>query len=127
MYKDIPVDLAIYAKANNLLKEEGRKKLKRLANQSQLTERLVKQAKLTSFWVLPQYKYGFEVPKNFKHAEKLDMKNGNTKWIYSNKLKHKQLDEYDVFINKGKFAGCRIPKGFRLIRVHTIFDVKVDG
>ena len=45
----------------------------------------------------------------------------------SNKLEHKQLDDNDVFIDKGKFAGCRIPKGFRLIRVHTIFDVKVDG
>ena len=32
-----------------------------------------------------------------------------------------------MFINKGKFAGCRIPKGLRLIRVHTIFDVKIDG
>ena len=40
---------------------------------------------------------------------------------------HKQLDDYDVFIDKGKFAGCKIPRGFRLIRVHTIFDVKVDG
>ena len=32
LYKDIPVDLAIYAKENNLLEEEGWKKLKRLAN-----------------------------------------------------------------------------------------------
>ena len=79
LYKDIPVDLAIYAKENNLLEEEGWKKLKRLANQSTLTKRLVKQANLRSFRVSPQYKYGFEVPKNFKHAEKLDKKNGNTK------------------------------------------------
>ena len=45
----------------------------------------------------------------------------------SNKLEHEQLDNYDVFIDKGKFVGCKIPRGFRLIRVHTIFDVKVDG
>ena len=45
----------------------------------------------------------------------------------SNKLEHKQLDDYDVFIDKGKFVGFRIPRGFRLTRVHTIFDVKVDG
>ena len=32
LYKDIPVDLAIYAKENDLLEEEGWKKLKRLAN-----------------------------------------------------------------------------------------------
>ena len=34
LFKDISVDLAIYAKENNLLEEEGWKKLKRLANQS---------------------------------------------------------------------------------------------
>ena len=32
LYKDIPVDLVIYVKENNLLEEKGRKKLKRLAN-----------------------------------------------------------------------------------------------
>ena len=63
LYKDIPVNLAIYAKENNLLEEDG----------------LVKQAKLKSFRIFPQYKYGFEVPKSYKHAEKLDKKNSNTK------------------------------------------------
>ena len=43
------------------------------------------------------------------------------------KLEHKQLNNYDAFVDKGKFVGCRIPEGFQLIRVHTIFDVKVDG
>ena len=89
--------------------------LQRLANQLRLTERLVKQAKLRSFRVSLCYKYGFEVPKNYKYVEKLDKKNGNTKWVDSNKLKHAQLDDYDVFIDKGKFAGCKIPRGFRLI------------
>ena len=103
LYKDIPVDLAIYAKENDLLKEDRLK----------LTERPVKQAKLKSFRISPRYKYGFKVPKNFKHTEKLDKKNCNSKWMDSNKLEHKQLEEYDVFIDKGKFAGCRIPGGFR--------------
>ena len=44
--KDIPVDLAIYAKENNLLEFDGWDTLNRLANRSKLTERLVKQAKL---------------------------------------------------------------------------------
>ena len=89
LYKDIPVDLIKYAKANNLLEEEGSKKLKRLSNRSRLTERLVKQAKLRSFRISSQYKYRFEVPKNCKHSEKLDKKNGNKKWMDSNKLEHK--------------------------------------
>ena len=46
-------------------------------------------------------------------------------WII--KLEHKQLDGYDVFIDNGKFTGCKIPSGFRLIRVYTIFDVKIDS
>ena len=45
----------------------------------------------------------------------------------ANKLEHKQLKEYHVFKYRGPFAGCMIPCGYQLIRVHTIFDVKVDG
>ena len=45
----------------------------------------------------------------------------------ANKLEYKKLKEYEVFTDKGKFAGCRIPRGYQLIRVHTILDVKVDG
>ena len=37
--RDIPVDLAMYARENNLLKHEGWNKLKRLADRSKLTER----------------------------------------------------------------------------------------
>ena len=61
--KDIPVDLTIYAKENNLLELDGWNTLKRLADRSKLTERLVKQAKLHSLKYSSQYKYGFEIPK----------------------------------------------------------------
>ena len=44
--KDIPVDLAIYAKENDLLELDGCNTLKILTDRSKLTERLVKQAKL---------------------------------------------------------------------------------
>ena len=54
--KDIPVDLAIYAKENNLLKLDEWNTLKRLADISKLTERLVKQAKLHSLNYLQRYK-----------------------------------------------------------------------
>ena len=70
--KDIPVDLAIYAKENDLLEEEGWKTLERLATRSKLTEQLVHQARLQSFRVSPKYKYGFEVPKSYNDAKRLD-------------------------------------------------------
>ena len=125
--KAIPVDFAIYAKENNLLDLDGWNTLNRLANRSKLTERLVKQAKLHSLKQSPKYKYGFEVPKNYADTERLDRNNDNDNWKKANKLEHEQLKEYDVFTGKGRFAGCRISRGYQLIRLHTIFDIKVDG
>ena len=101
--------------------------MKRLADRSKLTERLVKQAKIHSLKYSPRYKYSFEIPKNYKDAELFDKRNGNHNCMNANKLEHEQLTEYNVFKDKRRFAGCKIPCGYQLIRVHTIFDVKVDG
>ena len=54
MKKDIPVDLVIYAKENNLSELDGWNTLKRLADRSTLTERLIKQAKLHSLKYSPR-------------------------------------------------------------------------
>ena len=98
-----------------------------MADRSKLSERLVKQAKLHSLKYSPKYKYGFEIPNNYEDAERLNRENGNDDWKDADKLEHKQLREYDAFTDKRRFAGCRIPRGYQLICVHTIFDVKVDG
>ena len=87
---------------------------------------MVKQAKLNVLKYSPRYKYGFEIPKNYEDTKRLDRNNGNDDWKKTNKLEHEQLKEYDIFTDKERFAGCRIPRGYQLIRVHTIFDVKVD-
>ena len=125
--KDIPIDLVIYTKENNLLELDGQKTLKRLVDRSKLTEQLIKQAQLYSLKYSPTYKYGYEVPKNYNNAKRLNKKNGNTNWMDTNKLKHKQLAEYDVFKDRRPFVGCTIPRGYQLSRVYTIFYVKVDG
>ena len=93
-----------------------------LPNISKLTERLVKQVKLHSLKYSPEYKYGFEIPKNY-----FNRKNDNHDWMDVNKLEHKQIRGYNAFTYKGRFSGCRIPHGYQLVRVHIIFDVKVDG
>ena len=122
----IPIDLAIYTKENDLLELGGWKTLKRLADRSKLTEQLVKQAKLYSLKFSPMYKYGYEVPKNYKDTERLDIKNNKHNWMNANKLEYKQLTEYDVFKDQEPFAGCMIPCGSQLIQVHTTFNIKVD-
>jgi hypothetical protein len=77
--KDIPVDLAMYAKKHDLLEKEGWKRFRRIANQDQHLQRLVKQAKLRSFCVSPKYKYGYSIPRNYKEAIEFDKRNGNIK------------------------------------------------
>jgi hypothetical protein len=47
--KDIPVDLAMCAKKHDLLEKEGWKRFRRIANQDQHLQRLLKEAKLQSF------------------------------------------------------------------------------
>ena len=84
--KDIPVDLAIYAKENNILELDGWNTLKRLADRSKLTEQLVKQAKLHSLKYSPRYKDGFDIPKNYKDAERLNGKNDNHDWMLNYKV-----------------------------------------
>ena len=124
--KDIPVDHAIYAKTN-LSELNGWKTLKRLTDRSKLTERLVKQAKLHSLKYSTTYKYGFEVSKNYKDAEQLNIKDVNHNWMNANKLEHEQHTEYNVLKDRGPFARCMMHCGYQLIWVRTIFDDKVDG
>jgi hypothetical protein len=89
--KDIPVDLAMYAKKHDLLEKEGWKRFRRIANRDQHFQRLVKHAKLRSFRVSPKYKYGYSIPRNYEEAIEFDKWNGNTKWQDANVLEHGQL------------------------------------
>ena len=125
--KDFGVDLALYAKENNLLEDPCWQRFKPIARRSKHLERLVKQAKLRSFRMRPKYKYGFEVPRDYKHALELDEAAGNHKWRDANILEHKKLAEYNVFEDRGKFDAKKVPRGYQLIKVHTVFDVKHDG
>ena len=125
--EEIPVELAFYAKKKGLLEQDGWKQFKRIANREKHVTRLIKQAKLRSFRTSPRFKYGYEVPKNYADATRLYKKIKNTRWMDANKLEHKQLSIYDVFQDMGLFNTTKIPKGYRKIRVHTIYDVKHDG
>ena len=69
--------------------------------------------------------FGFEIPRNYKHALELDEKNGNTRWKDTTDLELKQLHEYKTFRDMGRNA--QIPSGFKKIRTYLIFAVKHDG
>ena len=120
---DDPVTCAIYAKDNGLLETEGWKRFKRLAQRTKKFLRAINQAKLRSYNTAPKYKYGFQVPKNYKEAKRLDEMNGNTKWQDAIDLELAQLDEYETF----KVYGRVKPRNYKEIKVHLVFDVKHDG
>ena len=119
--------MALYAKENNLLNTPGWKSLKKHARREKKLIHLVKQVKLRSFRTSPKHQYGFQVPKNYGEACRFDECNSNGKWTFATTLEMTQLDEYDVFIDRGEFQTSQIPEQFKKTKVYLIFAIKHDG
>ena len=125
--EDDPVTLAAYAKEHNLLETDGWKSLNRYAKREKKLKRLVNQAKLRSFRTAPKYQYGFQVPVDYEDAIQLDKQNRNNRWEIAITLEMTQLNDYQTFIDMGKYKPGCIPPGFKKINVHLMFAVKHDG
>ena len=124
---DDPVTCAIYAKENNLLDLPGWKRFKPLAKHQKKFTQFISQAKLCSFNTAPQYKYGFEIPRSYTHAIRLDEQSKTTCWKDAVALELQQIDEYQTFKDYGHHIKFKPPDGYKKIRVHLIFDIKHDG
>ena len=98
---DDPVACAIYARDNNLLDKPGWKRFRHIAKNQKKLLRMANQAKLRSFRTAPKYMYGYEIPKNFADAVRLDELHSNTKWQDATKVEMDQLAEYKVFVDMG--------------------------
>ena len=109
------------------MNKPGWRNFKRIAKREALLVRLVKQARLRLFRTSPKYKFGYEVPRDINDALELNRAAGNNRWAEANQQEQDLLREYEVFIDKGKFHLSKIPRGYKQIKVHTIFDVKHDG
>ena len=118
-----PVTCAEYASTNKLLETEGWKGLKRYTKRTKKFQRMKRQAMLASLNTGRIFKFGYEVPRTKHEAYKLDAKNGNTKWVDAMTNEVTQLGQYETF----KDHGTKRPEGYKLIRVHFVFDVKHDG
>jgi hypothetical protein len=88
---------------------------------------MVNQAKLRFYNTAPRYKYGFEVPRTYEKALRLDKWNGNNLWADAATLELTQIDDYDTFINKGHHSKVKVPTVYEKIRVHLFCDVKHHG
>ena len=128
--KDDPITCAVYAKKHDLLDTTGWKHLKRYAKTSKRLIRAVKQSWIRQVRASARYQHGFQVPKDYNDAMRLDKENGNTHWQDAMDLELTQIHEYKVFkdTGKAKFHNGKVvtPDGFQKIRVHFVYAVKHD-
>ena len=80
--------------------------------------RLINQAKLQNYGNKSMFNYGFEIPKNYKHAIMIDIQNGNALWQDATKLELKSMAYYEVFKNLGYKAAP--PHKYKTIQAHLI-------
>ena len=129
--KDDPITCAVYAKKHDLLDTTGWKHLKRYAKTSKRLIRAVKQSRIRQIRASARYQHGFQVPKDYNDAVRLDRENNNTHWQDAMDLELSQIHEYKVFKDTGKaqFHNGKVvtPDGFQKIRVHFVYAVKHDG
>ena len=100
--KDDPITCAVYAKKHDLLDTTGWKHLKRYAKTSKRLIRAVKQSRIRQVRASAQYQHGFQVPKDYNDAIRLDKENSNTHWQDAMDLELSQIHEYKVFKDTGK-------------------------
>ena len=94
--KDDPITCAVYAKKHDLLDTTGWKHLKRYAKTSKRLIRAVKQSRIRQVRASARYQHGFQVPKDYNDAMRLDKENGNTHWQDAMDLELTQIHEYKV-------------------------------
>ena len=118
--KDDPITCAVYAKKHDLLDTTGWNHPKRYAKISKRLIRAVKQSWICQVRASARYQHGFQVPKDYNDAIRLDKENSNTHW----------QDAMDLELTgKAQFHNGKAvtPDGFQKIRVHFIYAVKHDG
>ena len=129
--KDDPITCAVYAKKHDLLDTTGWKHPKRYAKTSKRLIRAVKQSRIRQVRASARYQHGFQVPKDYNDAIRLDKGNRNTHWQDAMDLELTQIHEYKVFKDTGKAqfhnGKAVTPDGFQKVRVHFVYVVKHDG
>ena len=119
-----PYTCAVYAKKHDLLNTPGWKLLKRHAKTARRLIKTPKKSKYRQAKASRKYKHGWEVPRDYAHALKVEIQNGNNKKKDAIDLEIEQFKEYQVFKDYGKAV---YETGYQKIRVHYVFDVKHCG
>jgi Reverse transcriptase (RNA-dependent DNA polymerase) len=117
----------LYMQEKMVIRPDRMERFKHIAKNEKMFTCMVNQDKLKSFHTAPKYKYGYEIPRTYEQAKRIDAKNGNTLWGDATILELSQINEYVTFIDKGHHSKAAPAAGFKRIRVHIVYDVKHDG
>src|SRR5687768_14059684 len=82
-------------------------------------------AKLRQYNRRAKFKYGYEVPNNYKYAVAIDQQNSNTYWQNATRTELESMESYQVFKDY-RFKATSLPD-YKVIQVYLIYDVKHDG
>ena len=131
---DDPVTCATYAKENDLLHIEGRKRFRNRAKRDKPLARAVMQSKIRQVRRSSKYMFGYLIPRSYKEALEFDKENNNTKWADATRDEMDCIKEQQVF-TKGQRAKwdsnhkkiLNAPPNHQKIRVNLIFAVKYNG
>ena len=88
---------------------------------------MINQAKLRSFNLSSRFNYGYEIPKTYDQAIRLDDRIKNTACKGAIDLELNQINDYNALIDKGHHTKINMASEFKQKRVHFVFDVKHDG
>ena len=131
---DDPVTCAAYTKKHNLLNLWGWKRFKNIARNQKSLTRAINQTKIRQVKMLAKDQFGYQIPRDYKHASELDKLNDNSRLYDATKIEWDQINEYHVFKDhsKAKYDPkskkfINAPQGYQKIKLHLIFACKHDG
>ena len=126
--KDDPATCAAYAKEHNLLHLPEWNKLKHTVKHQKTLTREINQTKIRQDRRSATYQFGFLIPRDYKHALKLDKIDGSSRWYDATKMELDQINEYQLFIDHGiaKYDPkskrvMNAPQGYQNLKVHLVF------
>ena len=129
-----PVTCVAYAKKHNLLNLPGWKRFKNIAGNQKSLTRAINQNKIGQVRRSATYQFGYQIPRDYKHALESDKLNGNCRWYDVTKIEMDQINKYQVFKDHGKAKYdpkskwiINAPQGYQKIKVHLIFACNMTG
>ena len=107
-----------------MLNTDDWKSLKRIATHQKKFKRQVEQHKAQQKKCAFKFKFGVQIPANWKDARKIQDKLEHTLWTDAETIEREALEDYKTFQDLGKEA--KPPPGHKWFRLYFVHDVKQD-